>query len=463
MKKYSIVALVALFTVSLFVSCSKDSLEPTLADSLPAEIYTEEDMRQFIDGSYNIMVDYRYWGRNIIITGEVRADNVYANLNSGRFIAISQMNYNSQNGDISDMMTRAYGAVANANLAIQTEEVEGDQAMINHMRGEAYAIRALAHFDLLRLYGQQHVSGQGGMSAPGVSYSTSWKGDELYVPRSTVEETKQFIYNDLDSALAHMNSSLNDGTRLRMTTAAVHAIRSRVATYFREYSVARSASQAIMGQFPITPADQVVSSWAQATTSPSSIFELAQTPITNNGINGIANIYRGNAYGDIQVINAFPTDAEFGPNDVRNSEDMIRFDNNNRLRNVGKYPMGAPFSDNIKVIRYEEIVLNYAEALIETNPALALQHLNSIATNRNGTTYTVANIENILKERRKELAFEGFRFDDLVRTGRALPNLDPNLPHHGGVPYGDTYLALPIPNREIRTNPFTVQNAGYTN
>jgi len=463
MKKYSIVALVAIITASLFVSCSKDSLEPTLADRLPAEILLEEDLRQYIDGSYNIMVDYRYWGRNIIIAGEVRADNVYANLNSGRFIAMSQMNYNSQNGDINEMMQYMYGSLANVNIALSTEEIEGDETAINHMKGEAYAIRALVHFDLVRLFGQQHVAGQGGMNSLGVSYMTSFKGDEVYVPRSSVEEVKQFIYNDLDSALSHMSTSLNDPSKVRMTTQAVHAIRSRVATYFREYDVARTASQAIMGQYQITPANNVVSSWSQTTPSSSSIFELAVTDIDNNGIDGIGNIYRGNAYGDIQVLEPFPTDAEFGPNDVRNSAAMIGYDSNNRLRNLGKYPMGAPYSDNIKVIRYEEIVLNYAEALLETNPAEALVHLNSIASNRNGTTYTEANIDNILKERRKELAFEGFRFDDLVRTGRNIPNLDPNVPHHGGKQYGDTYLALPIPNREIRTNPFTSQNEGYTN
>lgn len=463
MKKYSLIAIMALFTVTLFNSCSKDSLEPTLADTVAVDIKTAADLRQYVDGAYDRMAAYQYWGRNIIIAGEVRADNTFANLNSGRFITFSQMSYDSQNADVAEIMTFAYGAIGNANVSIHADDVEGDQAEINHMKGEAYAIRALAHFDLVRLFGQQHVSGQGGMSALGVSYATSFKGDELYVPRSTVEQTKQFIYDDLTTALSLMSSSFNDSQKLRITTHAVNAIKSRVATYFREYSVARSASEAVIGQFQITPADNVVDSWASTVVSPSSIFELAQSDIDNNGINGIGNIYRGNAYGDIQVIDAFPTDAEFGPNDVRNSDDMIRTDNNNRLRNMGKYPMGAPYSDNIKVIRYEEIVLNYAEALIETNPALALQHLNSIPERRDGTTYSVANMENILKERRKELAFEGFRFDDLARMGRNLPLIDSNIPHHGGVQYGQHTYAFPIPNREVNANPLSTQNFGYGN
>ena len=463
MKKNSIIAIIALVTVFFLQSCSKDSLEPSLPDELSVEINNIDELRFFMDGSYSRMAAFQYWGRNIIIGGEVRADNVFSNGNSGRFNTISEMTYTPNTGDVSDIMTYAYGAIGQTNIVINSgyeASLEEDPSLVSHIKGEAYAIRALAHFDLLRLFGQQHVSGQGGMSSLGISYATSYKGEELYVPRSSVEQTKQFIYDDLNTAISMMSASHNDGEKVRITTLAVHAIKSRVATYFQDYDIARSSSEVIIGQFPITPADNVVESWAMQTTSPSSIFELAQSEGDSNGINGIANIYRGNAYGDIQVLDAFPTDAEFGPDDVRNSEEMIAYDNNERLRNMGKYPSGAPYPDNIKVIRYEEIVLNYAEALLETNPSLALQHLNSIPENRNGTTYSVANLDNILKERRKELAFEGFRFDDLARTGRNIPNTNTNG-HHGGVEYGSHVYSFPIPQREFNANPLTEQNYGY--
>lgn len=47
------------------------------------------------------------------------------------------------------------------------------------------------------------------------------------------------------------------------------------------------------------------------------------------------------------------------------------------LRNMGKYPSND-YSDNINIFRYEEVVLNYAEALLESSPADALIQLNSI-------------------------------------------------------------------------------------
>lgn len=462
MKKFkSIFILTLLASSTLFISCSEDSLEPILADEQGTEVRNLQELRQYIDGAYSNMADYRYWGRNTIIAGEVRADNVYSNGNSNRFVAFSLMDYDSFSGDVTDVMRYAYVSTANPNIVINSPFVpdENDQAEANHIIGEAHAIRALVHFDLLRMFGQQHVSG--GMNGLGISYVKNFRDE--FIPRGTVSENLADIYADLDQALALMSSGFNDSERVRITTDAVLAIKSRVATYFRDYATVREATAPLIGKYSITPESSVVESWAQQTTSPSSIFELAQNATESNGINGIANIYRGGSYGDIQLFNSFITDAEFAAGDVRASEDMIKADGAGRLRNMGKYPSGNPFPDNIKVIRYEEMVLNYAEALIETNPTLALQHLNSIPENRGGSTYGTANIDNILKERRKELAFEGFRFDDLARHGRNLPMVDSNLcsQTHCGKTYGDHTYAFPIPNGEINANPHAVQNQGY--
>jgi hypothetical protein len=265
-------------------------------------------------------------------------------------------------------------------------------------------------------------------------------------------------------ALSMMNPSFNDNAKVSLSTHAVNAIKSRVATYFGDTAIALAASEAVInsGAFTMTSGANLATYWAATSAGAGSIFELAQLPNDNNGINGIANIYRGPSYGDIQVINAFPANAEFGDGDARNSEAMIGVQAN-RLRNIGKYPTMGVFSDNIKVIRYEEIVLNYAEALLASNPTEALNRLNSVASVKGGSTYTVANIDNILKERRKELCFEGFRFDDLVRTGRNIPVIDELVQTHQGPAYGSYKLALPIPQAEMDTNSAMVQNNGYVN
>jgi hypothetical protein len=104
-----------------------------------------------------------------------------------------------------------------------------------------------------------------------------------------------------------------------------------------------------------------------------------------------------------------------------------------------------------------------AEALFEINnaDANALTHLNSIATNRNAPAHTVANKANIILERRKELMFEGFRFDDLMRTGASVVVLGSNQNTIQTLTYPNDLFAYPIPIGEINANSNMVQNKGY--
>ena len=99
------------------------------------------------------------------------------------------------------------------------------------------------------------------------------------------------------------------------------------------------------------------------------------------------------------------------PHETTLSEDGVR------LRNMRKYPSTTTADDNVPVIRIEEVVLNLAEAMFELNDGQALATLNSIPSNRGATPYTSVTKDNIIMERRKELMFEGFRFDDMMRTG----------------------------------------------
>ena len=131
-------------------------------------------------------------------------------------------------------------------------------------------------------------------------------------------------------------------------------------------------------------------------------------------------------------------------------------------RNIGKYPTNQNFDYDIPIFRYEEVILNYAEALYHLGDnANALTYLNMIPQHRNATVYTTVNEDNILLERRKELCFEGFRFDDLVRTGHTLPvyNTVGQLDHT--LNPGDYRNAFPIPQAELNANKNMVQNFGY--
>ena len=459
MKKYIYILTIVLVGLGLH-SCTESSLEPTLAQNKDVEtsINNLEDLQGILRGAYNRMTSSSYYGRNYIIYGEVRSDNCYANGNSGRFLTPAAMDMGETDGYARDTWTQIYRVIASANIIIGKEgtELEGDVAEINHVIGQAYAIRALAHFDALKLYGQQHVSGEG---SRGIPYVTEYKGEDLAPARKSVDEVHSLIEADLTKALSLMDASLN-GSKEFITTYGVYAIRSRVALYFRDWNTVVSASEAIInsGQFSIIPQDQFVASW-QAKQNVNSIFELAFSSTDNQNINGLQYIYRGSNYGDIRVLDDLQTIFDAG--DVRNSPEMIGMEFG-YLTNLGKYP-ATDYSDNIPIFRYEEIILNYAEALFRLNPAdpNALTYLNMVPAERGASLYTSVTEDNILQERRREFCFEGFRFDDLARTGRDIPLVDPFRQTHGGPTYGSYNYAFPIPLVELNANPNIKQNSGY--
>ncbi len=460
--------------LGIATSCTEEDLNPTLAQdkSIEASINTENDLNAVLIGAYSRLQPTAYYGRDIIILGEVFSDNATSNANSNRFVLEARMDLLATSAIAESLWAQAYGVIASANVVIGAEGLEGDQAVIDHMKGEAYALRALAHFDLVKFYGQQHVNG-GGLSAPGVPYVTVFRdNDALFPSRNTVQEVRDMAYADLEMAKSLMSESLNNSSSEYITTYAVDAIEARIANYFGDWQRALEASKAVIdsGEFSIASEGEFLANFATDGGS-NIIFEIANSSTDNPGINGLANIYQAGSYGDVIALPNLA--AIYDEGDVRGASPydpavdaepstVIGIHPNGTLRNVGKYPSTAPYEDNVPVIRYEEMVLIYAEALLETGDAAeALIWLNKIPAERGADLYTEATKANILLERRKELAFEGFRFHDLARTGMDIPYPDAILQTHEGPDYGSYNFALPIPASEANTNANVPQNEGY--
>lgn len=466
--------LTTILAVGLLASCSEEDLDPTLAQSKSIEtsINTTNDLEAVLNGAYERMSSSAYYGRDVVVLGDIFSDNVFSNGNSNRFVVEGQMDLNSESGIVESLWAQMYGVIASANVVISAENIEGDQEMIDHLKGQAYAIRALAHFDLVTFYGQQNVNG-GSTASVGVPYVTAFRDNEnLFPARNTVAEVQQMANSDLDMAISLMSETLNSSSKVFLTTNAAYAIKARIATYFGDWQTALTASKAVIdsGDYAIADEGSFLSTFA-LDGGVNTIFEIAFTPIDNPGINGLANIYQDTNYGDVVVL---PNLAGiYGEDDVRGVQDVdengvvtdegvIQVDAAGLFRNIGKYPAIAPYDTNVPVIRYEEMVLIYAEALLETgNAGDALMWLNMIPQNRGAEEYDAATKDNILLERRKELAFEGFRFHDLARTGMNIPLPDPVQQTHGGPAYGDYNFALPVPFAEVDANANIDQNFGY--
>ena len=129
--------------------------------------------------------------------------------------------------------------------------------------------------------------------------------------------------------------------------------------------------------------------------------------------------------------------------------------------------------NNYMVTRYADALLMYSEALMLTGQkADAVTYFNQVRGRvrpKDLITEADLTIDQILHERRMELAFEGHRYFDLVRTGKAIPvitkalmtkvDYDDKIYITNSIP--EYQLILPIPVGEIQKDPTLTQNKGY--
>lgn len=458
MKKFLKLTTIAALSIIMFNACGTDDLEPTLAQSKAVEgsITSVGNLYSIMKGVHSELTESGYYGQAMIITNEVRSDNMFSNGNSGRYSTQAEFEYNSNTGYIWD---NAYTVIANANIIINQDltVLDGEQEYGTHIQGQALAIRGMAHFDLLRSFGQQHTSG----GTMGVPIVTTFKGEDLFPARNSISEVKAAIYADLELAYSKMSNDYD--SKILISKYAAKALEARVALYFGDYARARDAAKAVIdsGLYSIASPSTFVSNWS-IDEAANSIFELENSTSDNAGINGLSYMYRfpgdsPGGYGDAEVVSNVIDIFEDG--DVR--KDILGYqDGGTRLRNMGKYPDTVSNADNTPLIRFEEIILIYAEALFETGGD-ALTQLNLITSNRGASAYTSVTKDGILNERRKELMFEGFRFDDLMRTGKSIEVLGSIQNLIQTLSYPNDLFAYPVPKAETDANSNMVQNNGY--
>lgn len=444
---------ILLASLLLLGSCS-DFLDPevTTARDVETSVSTAEDLDGLVLGAYDRMNATTYWGRDYLVFAEVRSDNSFSNGNSGRFTGPGQFFLNATDAYPTDTWTQIYAVISNANIVINTDVENNESDEVQHLKGEAYAIRAVAHMDLLRLFGQQNAGGD-----LGIPYITAYNDGNLYPERLPVNEVWSQIGADLIEADNRMTEAFNSDSPARITTHAVAALKSRYYLYQEDFdNVIAEAERVIDANIYALgePADHI-NTWT-GTGGNTSVFTLAFTSSDNLGNNSVNNIYQDFGYGDIEVTADLYNLYEVG--DVRRS--LYTYDaDNNVYRMTGKYPN---VTAGIRVIRYAEVILNYAEALLQDGQAgVALTVLNSIPTSRNASLYTTATLDNILAERRKELAMEGHRFFDLMRHRMAVPKVDPGQTFEDDILFGSTLLPFPIPQAELDANYNMEQNEDY--
>lgn len=443
-----------IFTVS---SCGDDFLENEQFSTTPPVVESVDDLNALMYGAYIEARSSVYYGRDMIIYGTLRGDDAYNTAGSGRFRGTAYYNMIATDAYARDTYAQIYDIIAQLNVIINSDfQNEARNAEILNVKGQALVFRALAHFDLLKLYGQEHTGGNLGIQLM-LEYDTDVKA-----ARSTVAESHAQIAADFEAGIELLVES-GRGSASVKDLINVNSAKGLAARYYLYRGTDEALQNAYdyatdvieTGSYSVVGTDLWVNSFAQDLTAPNTIFEIAVGPAPANlGTTSIAYMYSDRGYGDIDARPEFIETFD---------EDDVRRDAFSGVDVPAKYP-AINGSNSIKILRFEEVLLTRAEANLRLGIDVeeATDDVNRIVTNRGLEAYDTVTLEDVLEQRRKELFFEGHRYWDMLRLGMDIPAYSAAGVLEETLEYGvDTRLAFPIPESELDVNPNVEPNPGY--
>jgi starch-binding outer membrane protein, SusD/RagB family len=464
-----------------FLSCKKElNLAPYNALP-PSEVFSSDaDFQNAVSGMYLEMRNsgaYYVGGDNssFIGTNDILTDNLIGFSNSrGTGSQFADWNYNALT--TTNFYIDGYAIIRSANEIIANigNLPESDSVNKNDYLGQALAVRAVVHFDLVRLFGNAYNFAAA--TDLGVPYVT-------HVPAYTENPTRDIVKNNYDSVMVDLNNAaslIGDDAPGRLGKAAVYGYLSRL--YLD------------MSDWPNTIASATAS--LNIESDPGSLTDFPNIWIdqTENGVLFKLKILQtdqltpGTSFGQGAKAEQIPTAYLFNlyqSNDVRLTSyfEPVTYNGLN-INLIIKYLGQGAAGDiqnlvDIKLLRVAEVYLNRAEAYATNGQdALALADLDALRSNRyanfsSGNETGAALKTAIALERRLELAMEGDRFVDLKRKGLGIirPDMFGGLASALVRPWpaqslvmspGDHRFALPIDQNSINASKGVVlQNPGY--
>lgn len=461
-------------------SCNDIDLDATPYDSVAVTdgIQNLSSATASVDGLYDLLYRVDYYGREMIVTPDVASDNILVSpSNSGRYLRQYQYSILPTEGAVRDVWNNLYKNInaANTVLNFSANATDATPEQLNEINGHAYAIRGMAHFDLVKIYAFPYNTTDASI-APGADGNGGHLGipllltygQERHAPRATVAAVYTQVIADLTMAkslLPTSNYSLNS----KFNASAIDALLSRVYLYKADYPNAYTTANNLINSavYSLATNASYMSNWdGQMETDV--ILQLPAASNDNNGFDSLGSIYvdtgdDGNGgYGDL-----VPTTDIL---DLYSSTDTRA----GWFRNIGgtqfnfKFPLS--WNNAIPVIRLSEVYLNLAEAVANGagNITVGQNALNKVrqTADPDATTVSVSGADFLAEvkiERRKELAFEGHRLfdlvrwqDDIVRTQIASPSTIATIS------YPDYRMVWPIPQDEIDGNDnINENNVGY--
>lgn len=488
-------------------SCVNDWLDVAPSDGTDADaaLTSSSDLDAARTGMYKALkgnsslVDY--YGMQFFVYGDVHAGDDYQYNNIGgsnRASFYYDMNYQTASEFTSSTSSSTvtwkspYIVIGRANRIIAAAEggalsdAAEAKATIDQYAAEAKVLRALAHFDLVRIYGKPYTEDQG--ASLGVPLVTEVLESNAKPARSTVAEVYTQVVKDLTEAISS-NALATETEPGYVSVWGAKAILSRVYLNMGDYANALSVAEDIIkiSGAALWTRDQYFKAWDAGTPNESEfLFRLNVSGSTdNNDLNGIGNLQGRDGYKEMVATKKFVDMLSADANDVRNDmflpatadKEVAAFGTNkvylNKLRGQGGNLRNVTI---IPIIRLSEVYLTAAECAFRTNDkAKAVEYLNDLVKNRTTSASALATesditLDRILIERRKELIGEGQRYFDALRnnetitryTSEADKGWHKTLSKEAQSFDRDYFKAIAaIPQAEINANPNIKQNTGY--
>lgn len=484
-------------------SCVNDWLDVTPSDGTDADaaLTSSSDLAAARTGMYKALkgnsslVDY--YGQQFFVYGDVHAGDDYQYNNIGgsnRASFYYDMNYQTASEFTSSNVAwkSPYIVIGRANRIIAAAEggalsdAAEAKATIDQYAAEAKVLRALAHFDLVRIYGKPYTEDQG--ASLGVPLVTGVLESNAKPARSTVAEVYTQVVKDLTEAISS-NALATETEPGYVSVWGAKAILSRVYLNMGDYANALSVAEDIIKNSgaALWTRDQYFKAWDASTPNESEfLFRLNVAGSTdNNDLNGIGNLQQREGYKEMVATKKFVDMLTSDPKDVRNdmflpataAKEVATYGTNkvflNKLRGQGGNLRNVTI---VPIIRLSEVYLTAAECAFRNNDKTkAVEYLNDLVKNRTTTVASLATVDNItleriLIERRKELIGEGQRYFDALRnnetitryTSEADKGWHKTLSKEAQSFDHDYFKAIAaIPQAEINANPNIKQNTGY--
>ncbi len=427
----------------LFGNSCEDALnvDPTLSISETKVLTSEANVKKLLLGTYEIAGNRNSLGGYLQIFGDLLGSDKEVSWN-GTFTEPREAltkTMNANNFLIDQIWKNTFRIISQSNLIIDNLALIKDAGEKSRVEGEARFLRAFAHFELVRFFGSE-IKG----IPIRLSSVKDYAGD-LKIKRNTTVEVYAAIQDDITKATALLP---NDNTFYTGKYAAL-ALGARVKLYTGNFAGALRDANDIISNSDRTLATHLDDVFNRDENGPEDIFSIQVT--SQSGENQLIQMYaseeNGGRGGDISLNDEF-FEIFDDPNDER-----AHFYYENAKGDFLSSKYTNQFG-NVPVLRLGEMLLIRAECNQRLNSKIGsapLDDVNAIRERSGASPLSSITLNDILAERKRELAFEGMAIYDIKRTKKSVK----------GLPFNSPKLVIPIPQSELDSNSLMEQNEGY--